>query len=102
MNSVGRLDWDGSLSGLNLGPELSPGLPVGMPVYVVPGALGVGLVRGEDPGIATGGGVDVQVETDVVLAEKEDMREIHFSHRFTTVQIRTCRKGIIAKYPIWL
>lgn len=58
-----HLDRNGPLAGLDLGPEQSPTLPVGMRV----GLFCLLLVGGEDPGVAARGSVDVQVELVALL-----------------------------------
>ena len=81
LNAIGGLDGDGSFSGFDLGPELSAGLPVRVSVNVVSGALGIGLVRREDPSVPARGSVDVQVETDVVL-EQRDKNSCYFLNNY--------------------
>ena len=69
MNPVRGLDRDGALAGLDLGPQLTPGLAVRVPVDV---GVGAGsrifrLVRRKDPGVAARCRVDVKMEADIIL-----------------------------------
>ena len=90
MNPVGGLDRDGAFTGFDLGPELASGFPVRVAVDVRVGS-GDGdrifrLVRRKNPGVAAWRGVDVQMETNIVLNKgKNTDCSLRYQRTFTSL-----------------